>query len=198
MGMYLRFLMTDFFQLNKIRDKEEADFWDLAINDSEEFELNIKSNVLIRSLLPIEHGTKYMNHDDRILYVNFFYHTLWSSYTKEDELLVDKNKYTVTGNDDLGWLDEYKELYWKAYNANTLSKIILDFQKINFDFIKDKYQLSRNEAEQEFVFNNESELLTYRKETENIFLDFKKLTEEMIAIFVECYSSNKDVILCYD
>lgn len=200
MGMYWQGYKTEFEKIDYLNTRiSEVDFWSELLVHCEKIDINIKSNDLVENTTPIEYGTKFMLANEKWFYNTFFYFTNWLTFDKEDERFIDKTKYTTNSNcDDLDWLRFDEELYFRAFNTKTLKQIIEDFEKVDFDFIQEKFFLERIESQKEFSIYQGFNISSYQKESKKTFSNFIELTNLIISIYSNCVSEKKDLIICFD
>jgi len=202
MGVFWNGLKTDFAEIDHLKTRiNEIDFW-CELNghsSSSEIDFTIKSTKLIRYTEPIEYGTNYLSVEEKKFYNTFFFHTNWTTFGEEDEIFIDRIKYTVSpSNDDLGWLKLDPTFYWKALNTKTLSRIINDFKKVNFALIQEKYELERAESIKQFSSYPDFDYSKYRIEAKETFANFVILTKQIIEIYKDCVLEEKDLMIFFD
>ena len=144
MGLYWNGLKTNFNEIGNLKDRyNEPDFDWLEVIEhpsSEKVGFSIKVNRLIHYTEPIENGTKFFTPKEKEFYNTFFFHTIWTTFDEQDALFIDLKKYTNSfSNDDLGWKELDSDIYWKAFSQKTLNQIVLDFEKLDFNLLRNKY-----------------------------------------------------------
>lgn len=81
-------------------------------------------------------------------------------------------------------------MYWQGYKT--------EFEKIDFNFIQEKFTLERIDSQKIFSSNHGFNLSNYQKETQETFRNFKELTDHIINIYKDCVYKEKDLIICFD
>lgn len=200
MGLFWQGYKTKFDKIAHLESRiDEWDFWEELMEYCDELDADIHSKFFIQYAGPIEYGTKFMSVNEKEFYNTFFYYTIWMTYDDDDENFIDKTRYTHNANDDdLGWKKYNDEFYWKAFNTTTLSRIIDDFEKLDFKLLKEKYELSIIDYQKELSSLPDFDQAEYRIWTEEVFINFVNLTTRIINHYKECLSENKDLIICYD
>ena len=197
MGLYWKGYKTRFEEIAFLETRiQEIDFWDNLLKYCDEIDVHFKDTYIIQNTTPIEYGTKYMSVNQKWFYNTFFYYTIWLTFTEEDEKFINKKKYALnTYCDDLGWLQFDSVLYLKSFSTKTLKMIVKDFVEVDFNLIREKFTLSRLESQKVFSVDEQFNLLNYQKETEETFINFVNLTNQVIIIYQECVEENKDLII---
>ncbi|WP_459209705.1 hypothetical protein [Aquimarina rhabdastrellae] len=200
MGTYWNGIKTKFSEIDCLKTKiNELDFDYLELSEhpaSQELNFSIKTTQLIKLSTPVDYATKHLSPDKRKLYNTFFYHTIWTTYDDQDELFIDKTKYTKNlSNDDLGWLTLDTDLYWKAFNTASLELIVKDYDYIAFDVLKELYELERSAFKKQLESYPDFNPHEYNLETKEIFSNFVTLTKDIIAIYKNCVAEKKDLII---
>ncbi len=200
MGMYWQGYKTQFDKIDfQAIENSKYEFWSELKNHCDKIDFQIKSTYLTENTIPIEYGTRIMQEVEREFYNTFFYFTVWMTYDKEDEKFINKVKYTINSTcDDLGWLKLKDKIYFRSFNSKTLEGIVEDYKKVDFSFIQERFNLERMRNQKTFSIDKKFDPSKYQNETEEVFLNFKNLTDQMINIYKNCVSENKDLIICYD
>lgn len=203
MGTYWNGIKTRFSEINHLENRiNQLDFDYLEIDEhpaSQRLDFSVRNSHLIKCSTAIECATEYLSIPEKKFYNTFFFHTTWTTYTEEDEKFIDMNKYTNNqSNDELGWLKLDPYLYWKAFSSLTLERIVSDFRKVNFNLIKEKYELGRAKFKKELETYTDFNSSEYQKETADIFSDFMILTNNIVDIYASCVIEKKDLIIELD
>ena len=181
MGIYLHAYETNFNILSSRQGEENL--WDFIIRNSSKTLISLKSNRLIDIFWCLELASKYI--EDKTLYFTFFDSIHWTTYDSEDEIFIDKIKYSDFYDDDLGLLKNNRGLYWKSFNYKTLTKILNDFKLIDFNLIQRAFELY-------FIKNKEEEII------KDAVIKLKNYSREIIEMYQKCILNKKDLIITYN
>lgn len=202
MGTHWSGIKTKFSEIDYLRNRiKERDFDYIEVMEhpaSQEVDFTIKSTQLVKYSSPIEFGIKYLTENEKIFYGTFFFHTFWTTFDYEDEFYIDSKKYTSSfANDDLGWLKLDPHAYWKAFCCKTLERIVNDYREVNFNLIKEAYNLERLESKKEFDEYPDFNYPEYQKDSKETFENFVKLTKNVVEVYKNCVLEKKDLIIDY-